>query len=65
MQECMIVLGSCSFRESWEKIGSIVRSVPKKLEARGSRVFVSFISLGVVMMERKTQMEQHRSSCGA
>ena len=54
----MIVLRSSSFQESREKSGSTVRSA----WGGGGRVFVCFVSPGVLMMERETHMEQHGSS---
>jgi len=40
MQECAIVLGSCSFRESREKSGSTVRSAGKSWKPGGGKVIV-------------------------
>jgi len=40
MQECAIVLRSCSFRKSREKIGSTVRSAGKSWKSGGGKVFV-------------------------
>ena len=40
MQECAIVFGSCSFRESREKSGSTVRSAGKSWKPGGGKVFV-------------------------
>ena len=39
-QECVIVLGSCRFRESREKSGSTVRSAGKNWRLGGGKVFV-------------------------
>ena len=39
MQECAIVLGSCSFRESREKSGSTVRSAGAGWKPGGGKVF--------------------------
>jgi len=40
MQECPIVLGSCSFRESREESGSTVRPAWKSWKLGGGKVFV-------------------------
>ena len=40
MQECAIVLGTCSFRESREKSGSTVRSAGRSWKLGGGTVFV-------------------------
>jgi len=40
MQECAIILGSCSFRESREKSGSTVRSTGKSWKPGGGKAFV-------------------------
>jgi len=39
MQECAIVLGSCSFRGSREKSGSTVGSARKSWKLGGGKVF--------------------------
>jgi len=43
MQECAIVLGSCSFRESREKSGSTVRLAGQSWKPGGGNVFVSLL----------------------
>jgi len=56
MQECAIVLGWRSFRESREKRGRTVRLAVKSWRPGGGKVFVSFVSPGV-MNEGETHME--------
>jgi len=40
MQECAIVLGSCSFRESREKSGSTLRLAGRSWKPGGVKVFI-------------------------
>ena len=44
MQECAIVLGSGTFRESGEESGGTVRLAGKGQRLRGGNVFVSLLS---------------------
>jgi len=59
MQECAIVLGSCSFRESWEKSGSTVRSAGKNWKPGGGKWCFPLVSPGVLTGGWETHMEQH------
>jgi len=53
MQECAMVLGSCSFRESREQSGSAVRSTGKSWKPGGGRVFV------LLLVSREGEGEIH------
>jgi len=58
MEECAIVLGSCSFRESREKSGSTVRSAGQSWKPGGGNVSVSLlVSRGCSTGEGETHME--------
>ena len=46
MQECAIVLGSCSLRESRGKSGSTVRLAGKSWKPGGGKVFVFLLVSG-------------------
>jgi len=52
MQECAIVLGSCSFRESREKSGSMVGPACESWKPGGGGIgCFPFVSPGVMMEE--------------
>ena len=56
MQECAIVLGSCSFRESRGKSGSTVRLAGQNWKPGGGKVFV-FLLVSRECSDRKGRLK--------